>query len=156
MLLRNYGAIGFKRVNAQFNHAALYPFRNQRLHIRYEAGFIPGPACHVKHYPGLCQCSKCPRASLDYKGTANILRKMYFLSFDYKGLNACAVCIYGACGAGPCPACLSGLSLSSFAISRSRLSVCLLEGRALAPCRVSASAGHGHSIREHRKKCIVF
>lgn len=36
------------------------------------------------------------------------------------------------------------------------LSVYLLEGRALAPCRVSAPAGHGHSIREQGEKCIVF
>lgn len=32
----------------------------------------------------------------------------------------------------------------------------LLEGRALAPCRVSAPAGHGHSIHMRGRKCMVF
>lgn len=89
-------AIGFKRDNAQFNHAALYPLSTGRV---------------------LYSCQGTGR-TLDYKGMANTLRKVYFLSFDCKGLE-CLRCMYGvvwSLWAGPCPTCLSGLLLSSFAI----------------------------------------
>ena len=114
MLLRNYGAIGFKRDNAQFNHAALYPFRNQRLHIRYEAGFIPGPACHIKLYPGLCQCAGYAFALPSSDSTPPLTTRVWqthyarciFFPFDCKGLEYLR-CMYGACvelmgGALPC------------------------------------------------------
>ena len=57
------------------------------------------------------------------------------LSYDYIGKGACVVC----------------MGLVSVVLVYP-----LLGGRALAPCRVSAPAGHGHSIREQGEKCIIF
>ena len=128
-------AIGFKRDNAQLTMCG---------------------ALSVKHGEGFYAVFKVhSRRTLDYKGMANTLRKVYFLSFDCKGLNACAACM-GLVGQGlallVCLVCCFPPLLS---VVRACLS-CLPGRRAPAPCRVSAPAGHGHSIREHRKKCIVF
>ena len=131
-------AIGFKRDNAQLTMCS---------------------ALSVKHGKGFCAVFKVQGVPLTARVWQTHYARSIFFPFDYKG-RMLALRVWGLCGAYG-----RGLALLACLVCRfppllaivGRACLSYLPGRrAPALCRVSAPAGHGHSIREQRKKCIVF
>lgn len=133
-------AIGFKRDNAQLTMCG---------------------ALSVKPRKGSYAVFKVQGVPLTARVWQTHYARCIFFPFDCKELEYLR-CMYGACGAGPCPACLSGLLLSSFAIV-SVVLVCLPargKGPSSLPCvrtsgarsQYTRTGGKVHSFLNKKRK----